>query len=331
MLIPFFKSSFFSQYLAIFLIGLILWMGGFIHATPMPPPEGPVPVYALLYHWLKSYPLISSLSAFLLNITAGFSFIAILNRHELIQKNSSLSGLVLVVFVSLHPLFLSLNPVSLSLWIFLFILHHLLIYYNKPEHLDRVFTIGFSACITALIYLPGLLTLLYIFIGLILCRASSWRAWFAALIGFITPLIYLVAYGFFFDNLRAISDEYIHFFQSVRISVPHLSPDFLFIAGAGTLYILWAIIKPMREIDRAVEFRAKTNIIFWSAPFFLGSIPITGSILPYHLLLIAPVASLIIARTLLGMKKIRVAETLFIVYILIILSNNLFHPFVNSM
>lgn len=331
MLIPFFKSSFFNQYLMIFLIGLILWMGGFIHETPMPPPDGPVPVYRLLYHWLQGYPLFASLSAFLLNITAAFSFIAILNRHELIQKNSSLSGLVLVVFVSLHPLLLSLNPVSIALWLFLFILHHLLIYYNKPEHLDRVFTIGFSACITALIYLPGLLLLIYIFIGLILCRASSWRAWFAALIGFMTPLIYLVAYGFFFDNLRAIFDEYLYFFQSIRIAIPDWSADFLYIAGAGTLYALWALLKPARELDRAVEFRAKTNIILWSAPFFLGSIPFTGSMLPYHLLLMAPVASLVIARTLLGMKKYRLAETFFIVYILIILTNNLLQPFGNSL
>lgn len=330
-MISFFRSSFFGQYLVIFLIGLILWTGGFIHAATMPPPEGPVPVYDLIYHWLKGYPLIASLVAFLLNITAAFSFIAILNRHELIQKNSSLVGFVLVVLVSLHPLFLTLNPVSIALWLFLFMLHHLLIFYNKPEHLDRVFTLGFSACITALIYLPGLISLLYIFIGLILCRASSWRAWFAALIGFMTPLIYLVAYGFFFDNLRAILHEYLYFFQSIRISIPALNPDFLYLAGAGALFTLWALLKPIREIDRAVEFRAKTNIILWSAPLFLGSIPLTGTMLPHHLLLTAPVASLLISRTLPGLKKSRMAEAIFIVYILVILSNNLLQPFVKSL
>ena len=59
MFLRFFRSSFFSQYLAIILAGLLLWGRAFFVPPMMPVATGPVPLYKLLYLLLSGLPLLA--------------------------------------------------------------------------------------------------------------------------------------------------------------------------------------------------------------------------------------------------------------------------------
>jgi hypothetical protein len=322
MFINYFKSGFFSQYFSVFIIGLVLWSGTMVMPIPMPAPEGPAPFYQILYDLLHLYPRISSIIAFILLLFETYFFAGICNKHELVLKNSSLTAVSFIVLMSFYPELLTITPASIALFFNLIILYHLLIYYNKPEHLDRVYVSGFFTGISGLFYIPMNAWFLFILVALIVSRVSNWRAWFAALTGFVTPLIYLAVFAFWNDQFRNTIDSYTLYFSNISLHSYYIPVDFRIIGGLTLLLALWAMVMPLSSIDKAVETRAKLNVVFWTIFFCIATVVYAGQQMLVHVVLAMPVISLLITRTLLGLKKTRVAEIFLLVYFLVILANN---------
>jgi hypothetical protein len=293
----------------------------------MPEPYGPVPFYEWSYSWLSLAPLLATFLAFILLLFEAWFVTTIFSRHELVQKNSSVSALIFIVFMSLHPEMMTMTPASFSLLFLLIILYQLLIYYNKPEHLDRVYIAGFLTAIAGLFDTAMNLWFLFILVALIVIRAANWRAWLASLTGFLTPLIYICAYAFWFDRLPALFQSYVTFFEKPEGLQFALPPGFLIVGIPALILIIWALLAPVAISDKAVETRAKANVVYWVFFFTLATMPFTGNHHLSHLLLALPVLSLIISRTILGLRKFKFSEIMLLIFFLLILGNNFFYTF----
>ena len=152
MFIRFFRSSFPIQYLVIALVGLILWGKAFIQPPPMPAPEGPVPLYSLLYTLLNGFPHIAVIFAFILVLIESWLLNILLNKHELVLKNSSLASLIFLIMMSSSPIYLTLNPLNITILTSLIILNNLMLSYSRAEDLDLIFSSGFFSAIGSLFY-----------------------------------------------------------------------------------------------------------------------------------------------------------------------------------
>lgn len=328
MIIKFFKSSFFIQYFIIALIGFSLWLGSFLMPASMPAPQGPVPLYGLIYTMLQGFPRLATLLAFLLILFEAYGFTRIFDRHEMIPKNSSLSAMVFVILLSLLPEMLTLNPVNLVLGLMVFIVYHLLIYYNKSDHLDRIFAAGFFTSIGGFIYMPFLIWFLFVIISFLVFRAGSWRAWMASFIGLITPYLYLFTWYFWCDELGEKIQAFLGFFGNLLVFPTIFPPYFWITTGFTVLIGFWGFIRyQTRPHEKTVEVRAKTSILLWTLVFTAISYLFAGAMILYHILLAMPALTMILSVELSGLRKTRPAEVILILYYCIILTNNLLiHP-----
>ena len=141
-----------------------LWLNAFLNPPGMPAPEGPVPLYSLIYLTLSNFPLLSTIFGFCLVLAETYWLTRILSRHELVLKNSSLSALIFLVMMSFLPGQLTLNPINIALGFMILILYHLLISYNKPEHLDRIFAAGFFTAVASMFFLPFIFWFVFVII-----------------------------------------------------------------------------------------------------------------------------------------------------------------------
>ncbi|MCK9219005.1 MAG: hypothetical protein M0P47_03010 [Bacteroidales bacterium] len=328
MFIKFFKSSFFTQYLVITVIGILLWTNAFINPPEMPMPDGPVPLYEMVYKWLHDLPFVSTLLAFLLVCGETYGLTLILNKHELIQKNSSLSALIFLVLMSILPEMLTLNPINICIFFMILMIHHLLILYNKPEHLDRAFGLGFFTALAGMFYIPFLLWFGLIIIGFILYSSGHWREWVAALIGLVTPFLYLSVFYFWNDELFVKAFEYPDFFRHILFFPNPFSLDFWVLGGIIILVSLWGIYRIwMGPIEKTVELRVKSSIFLWMLIFTIATAVYSRSLAIYHPLLAAPSFTMIISSLLFGLRKKKLVEIVLLIFFLMVLTNNLvLHP-----
>ena len=324
MFIRFFKSSFFVQYLVIGIIGLALWITSFLDPPGMPVPEGPVPLYALLYDWLAGFPVAASIAGFCLVVAETYWLSTILSRHDLVLKNSSLSALVFLVMMSFLPEQLTLNPINIALGFMILILHHLLISYNKPEHLDRIFAAGFFTALAGMFYLPFLLWFVFVIIGFLVIRAGNWRAWMAAFIGLLTPFLYLATWHYWQDDFVASALAYRDFFSRILFFPSPFRLDFYILSGFTLLLALWGILYFRGGPEKTVEIRVKTTMLMWTLGFTLLSFLFARSMAIYHPALAVPALAMVITGTLTSLKKTRFAEIILLLYFFTVLANNLY-------
>lgn len=323
MLIKFFKSSFFTQYLVIGITGLSLWSSAFITPVEMPLPDGPVALYRLAYQMLHDFPHLATIIGFCLVLAETYWLTRILSVHELVLKNSSLSALIFLLMMSFLPGYLTLNPINITTGFMTLILYHLFISYNKPGHLDRIFAAGFFTAIASMFYLPFILWFVFVVISFLVFRAGSWRAWMAAFIGLITPFLYLAAWYFWQDELTVNILAFYTFFKQILVFSNPFHTDFWILSGFTVLVSLWGIFLFSSGPEKTVEIRVKTNILLWTLVFTLLSFLFSRSMAFYHPALATPALTMVITGTLIGLKKTRVAEIILLLYFIIVLLNNL--------
>ena len=157
MILRFFRSGFPIQYITIGIIGALLWSRAFIDPPGMPAPDGPVPLYGLIYSLLYNSPHLACILGFILTLLSAFLLNRLLTENEVVLKNSSLSALIFIGLMSYFPFFLTLHQLSIVSFFLLMILERLYKSYSKSESLELNYVAGFLIGIASLFYLPFIL------------------------------------------------------------------------------------------------------------------------------------------------------------------------------
>ena len=326
MFIKFFRSSFPVQYLVIGFIGLMLWGKSLIFPPHIPPPTGPVPLYSLLYALFTGLPRLSVITGFVLVLIETWWLNILLNRHELVLKNSSLASLIFLILMSSSPLYLTTHPLNICILCSIIILNNLMISYSRADDLDLIYGAGFFAAIGSLFYFPYLMMLGIIPVCFVLFRSSKWREYVAAIIGFSTPYIFLTVYYFLTDQLGSQVTAYEKIFTSFFFYPIHLHTDdwvigifTLVLAAWGFSYLLSG---PM---EKTSEIRAKTYLVVWLVLISMVSVAYSTTLAVYHIVMLFPSLTLMLTSAFLGIRKKRWAEIIFMIYFLLILINSYFY------
>ena len=146
----------------------------------------------------------------------------------------------------------------------------------------------------------------------------------AAFIGLLTPFLYLAAWYFWHDEFIARALEFPVFFSRILVFPNPFQTDFWILSGFTILLALWGILLYRGGPQKTVEVRVKANILLWTLVFTILSFIFSRSMAIFHPALAIPALAMVLTGTLIGLKKIRVAEIILLVYFLSVLLNNLF-------
>jgi hypothetical protein len=327
MFLRFFRSSFFSQYLAIIVAGLLLWGRAFFVPPLMPVASGPVPLYKLLYLLLAGLPLVAVVLGYLLNLCSAFYLNFLLTKHEILPKNSSLAAFLFLFLVSYYPVLLTIHPVNICLFILLLILERVFDSYSRQEPLELAYSAGFLVGLGAMFYFPFIFFYLLILIAFIVFRTTSLREWIGSFIGLGSPFIFLIVYYFWFDEASVKMIEFFRSFIPFFTIEPFRNPGFLVFTAIQLILLLFGIVAGLARIsEKTIEIRRKIIVLNWLAVIVLLSFPIVGSLLPYHLLISFITVSALISMYILRVKNPFWQEIILMSVIIFVLVHNLF-PF----
>ena len=329
MVLRFFRSSFATQYLVIGFIAVLLWIHAFIYPPLMPPPDGPVPCYSLIYNLFAGIPRLATFIGFILTLVSAYLLNRLLTNNEVLPKNSSLSALILIVLMSYFPFLLTLHQLSIAALILLVILDQLFRSYNKLESLELSFVAGFLTGVASLFYLPFLIFFLFLWISLIIFRNYDWHEWVGSFIGLVTPFIFLSVYYFWFDKWIIKAHEYIGFFMISFNPAPFSDPSFLIFSLIVLVLLIFGLIENLSHLsEKTIEIRKKTTLLIWLIPVMMISIPFAANMLKYHLLISFITLSGLLCGYLFRLRKTFWQELIFVGILLLLLLNNLLTGFI---
>ena len=316
-----------SQYVAIGVTGLLLWVRAFFQPPPMPGPEGIVPLYSLLYDWLPGIPVIAVILGFLLTAASAYLFNAILTDNDILVKNSSLGGFIYIAIASYYPDFLTLHPVGITLFILLLILRALFASYKRNEFLDLTYAAGFLLAIGSFFYQPFLLFVFLLPVSLILFRSSDWRAYISMALGLLTPYLFLAVFYFWFDRLIQeafrLVDSFTPGFRFEYIS----NPVYLALTSLFSLLVMAGLVARWgRFKEKTIEIRSKAYQLNWLVLFTLASAPFASATVSFHFLLMVIPLSMLLSAYFLRLRRSFWQELAFLVLLVfLILHNNLWN------
>ena len=325
MLLRFFRSSFFSQYLAIFFAGLLLWGRAFFVPPSMPVASGSVPLYNLLFFLLSDLPILAVILGYLLNLCSAFYLNYLLTKHEILAKNSSLAAFLFLFIVSYYPVLLTIHPVNICLFILLLILERIFASYGRQEPLELAYSAGFLIAIGSLFYFPFIFFYTLILIAFIVFRTTSIREWTSSFIGLSTPFIFLIVYYFWFDETMVNTMEFFRSFTPFFNLKPFMNTGFLIFTAIQLILLLFGIFAGLARIsERTIEIRKKIILLIWLAVIVLLSFPFVGQLLPFHLLISFITVSALLSLYLLRLRNTFWQEIILMSLIFFVLVHNLF-------
>ncbi|MDQ3049467.1 MAG: DUF6427 family protein [Bacteroidota bacterium] len=175
----------------------------------------PMPLYNVVFGFFSAWPSwAGGLFGFLLTTSQVFHLNYMVQKHEVLYKNSYLPALFNMLFISLIPQFLTFHPVLIANSILLFVLDKLFRIYKNPAAMSLAFDCCFLIGLATLFYLPAISFFLLFALSILILKTFSWRDWIVGLIGLALPFLFTFIYYFWIDDLDEFSNKF--FLKNIR-------------------------------------------------------------------------------------------------------------------
>ncbi|MCB0804290.1 MAG: hypothetical protein KDC05_00750 [Bacteroidales bacterium] len=268
MILKLFKQSYLLQYAMLFFLAILLWFPAFVNPPELEISNQPYisPLWHLVSGILAGYPMTGVVIAFLLTLTGALFINAILDKYDLVPKNTLIPAALYIIMMSHQPDYLQLHPETIAAFLMLIVLFSLFDIYTQHEAYNQVFNTGFLSGIASLFFFPSALFLLFIYLTFFAYRLYTWREWFIALSGFLINWFFLASYYFLFDK---ITDAYISYsvFSIITsdISSFHLSDVVTnIISGLVVVFFMYAAsMLALHLQENVISVRKRFVSVFW--------------------------------------------------------------------
>ena len=128
---------------------------------------------------------------FVLITIQAYLFNTLINRFEVLYKNSNIPVIIFIILYGLIPDFLSLSPFILVNTLMPLALWKIFALYKSERPITRAFDTGFVFSLMILCYLPMALLVVFMYLCIAILRPFNWREWVASALGLATPAILL--------------------------------------------------------------------------------------------------------------------------------------------
>ena len=310
-----------------------------------------VPVIILLF-WIriifqadpvsdsKILPLWQALSAMLMILPSWINFILLfglisgeaiylnlmLNRHEVLYKNTFIPALVFSILVSCMPGLMQFHPVHFINIILLLIIDRAFALFKNEFPVSALFDCGFLAGIAALIYFPAIILIPLLLTTLLVLRSFSIKEWMITFIGIILPYFFVSVYMFWNHNIVGFWKKYIDSFSKLNSQIDFENNLKVNVLAAYILIILFFSLLKLRINFRKNVIRTRNNqfIFFILLIFSVGWLMLAEKIEIVHFaFLVIPVTVFCSYLFVSAKKKVWVYEYMLWGLIAVILWNHL--------
>ena len=204
-----------------------------------------MPLWELISGLLGNLPsVLNFLLLFIVIAWQSVYFNLILNRHEVLYKNTYFPALMYALLLSSTPALMSFHPVHLVNLIVLRILDRAFTLYKSESPATALFDSAFLAGVAALIYFPALVLLPFLIALILLMLPFRIKDWLILFIGFLLPYFFLSTMLFWENSLMNFWKYYFSLFEDIRprFDAPASLP-LLILAGILALLLLLSLMK----------------------------------------------------------------------------------------
>jgi len=177
-------------------------------------PKNSGPLYTLIYHWLERSVYTSRISFFALLISEALLLQLIVAQYRLVPRNNYIIIFIWFLLSFSNPSLLSINPVIIASVITSWGLFRLLSISELEHTLPNLFTAGFMFSSASLVYGNMIWYIVFRIIGLMVLSLFRGRELMVSLVSFALPYVFILSYGFVFNQEFAFGNPVMVNFES---------------------------------------------------------------------------------------------------------------------
>jgi len=320
MFIRFFKSKFFVQFVALFLLAAVLWNDMIIDPSALQI-GGDSNNFFGLTGILQSYPIILVVFSILLLVFQAIVLNQVMENHRLMERNQLLTAAVYILIISSSPVLKNSIGMLFAGFILIIQLNIALNIYGKKEPYRDVFDAGFLIGIASLIHFPLVIFILFLWACLVLYQIFTWREWLISIISTLIPHLFAGAYFYWIGTFESEVSTLTTFFTKLQAPLFIQSIYLYIIWGSLTLLAfisLGQILKGLTESTISIRKKFRVLVIFFIIS--LASAIFSGNKLMTQLVVTAIPLSAFIALHLSRTKKTLIPEAIILLLFLSILA-----------
>lgn len=281
----------------LFVYGLLLKLGWFLHAPGVIVNEDEGFLYNKLISWLtplfQAWPSMSSVIAFALLYSQALSLNYYVNSRKLMTHPNYLPAMSYLLVTSFFPEWNMISAPLIISSIAIWIWGRLSNLGNNSGVKSKLFNIGFAIGVSSFLYLPSIAMAVIVILALIITRPPKIAEWIMVLLGIATTWYFLFA-GLFLTN--ELYQFYLHdiIFSKIKISAD--VTEYVGIILLLMLTVLGGFFVQAETSKQVIQVRKRWSVILVFL-IVLSIIPFTatGFHFEYWLLPMVPASILIAA------------------------------------
>ena len=321
MIIQFFKNNNPVAYILLPLISIALWIPGFFIENKIDIVHG-MPLYDLLIEPISAIPLLSTIIAITLVIGGAFTLNTVINENETIATPTFLPAFFYILFMSCSKSLLLLHPILIANFFILFAINKLNSSYRKDIAFSQAFDAGFLCAIASLFFLPYIVFVPLLFIGLQLFRPFIWREWMITFLGLLFPYLFVFTYYFWNDLLEYLWYDKIYYSLINTNSAIELNFSHYFMLFSGLLIATLSVLKLFNGFSGSQKNKQGMALLIWLLLFAVAAALITTNLPDHYFWFISIPIATFATNYFIQLKKQLAGELILLLFIIAIIINN---------
>jgi len=321
MFVKFFKAQTPFVFFVLIIITMLLWGDVFISKNTNFILFNNVNVlFNLCFSWLENSKYISLVLSLLFIVIQAIWLNVIVVKSDITAKGTLVPSLIYVILICSNQELLSFNGVVLSGFFILYTLQIAFSIYGKDDIYMDVFKISMILSIASLFYLPIFLYLSFVWLIIMIYRATKFRLIIISSVGFIIPYLYTLFFYFWFDKTSVFYQHLKNIFYSFGLHHFNFGIylDYMPIMIA-CLYVV-SVIGLFRKINsRVIKTRKFIYIITWLLFLSLMIALFFSDTTLISLGLLSIPATFFVSDFFLSFKRNWLAELIFLMIIIFII------------
>lgn len=274
-----------------------------------------MPLYDLVVRALTFIPpFLSVFLAFLLFTSQAIHINHIINKHEVLYKQSWLPALMFIIIAGLFPPFLWIHPILFVNSLLIFVFDKLFSLYKHPAPLALSFDGAFLLSLSALFYLPTIFLFLFYILCILILRPFSWRLWTVSIMGLLLPFFFAFFYYFWNNELMSFYERVFVSGIKRQIDLAHIFnvKYILSVVVVGILFILSLLKLQTNYFKNVTKSRLIQQLLVLLIPIGILSVLFSRDESLYRYSIIVLPISIYLAYYFLSGKKRWVMELMFL-------------------
>lgn len=228
---------------------LMLWVAAVLHPGEITHPYADITLLAPFFEWIHSFPLVKEILGLAMLLLMAGVWNRVVNKHSLLKQSTYFPFLFMVILLSCRDSMVGFYPALPSSLFLVLFLDRLISSYKKDRALPDIFDSGLFIGIATLFYIPSMVFLILLWVGLFTIRSINWREWLCSIIGFLLPFVFTFTYNLVFYPhypwFNKIASEFAYHYAHFSFSWEQLT--IIITMALTALGSLWYFINKIRE------------------------------------------------------------------------------------